>query len=76
MFDVDKFIQCVQDNPGLWEKTNKEYMDKNAKERQWHCVGRLMYEKWEEMSEKERRKQGKQKNYLKYFILQLLCTNN
>ena len=29
MFDVDIFIQSVQERPALWEKSSKDYLDKH-----------------------------------------------
>lgn len=58
MFDTDKFIQCVQECPAIWEKASKEYSDRNEKEKSWRSVGEAMFE-WETMTEAEKQEQGK-----------------
>ena len=59
MFDIDIFIQCVQDKPALWKKSVKEYADKNAREKSWHEIGEVMHEKWLDLEPAEREKKGK-----------------
>ncbi|KAG0721019.1 hypothetical protein GWK47_047309 [Chionoecetes opilio] len=49
MFDVDLFIQCIQERPALWEKSAKEYSDKNCKEKSWDDIGEIVYEDWPDL---------------------------
>ena len=67
MFDVDLFIQCINTRPALWEKSAKEYSDKNCKEKSWVEIVEIMYEKWLDMKSTERDEKGKIK-YFCYFL--------
>ena len=58
MWDIDLFIQCVNARPALWEKSAKEYSDKNCKEKSWSEIGGIMYEKWADMEAAERYEKG------------------
>ncbi|XP_050706892.1 uncharacterized protein LOC126992277 [Eriocheir sinensis] len=49
MFDIDLFIQCVQERPALWEKSAKDYSDKNKKEKAWLEIGEIMYSDWHDL---------------------------
>lgn len=60
MFDVDKFIQCVRENPAIWDKGSKHYSDRNLKERSWYIVGESMFDAWEELPDLERQEQVKE----------------
>lgn len=33
VFDIDKFISCIQNNPSIWEFGSKDYMDRNIKQK-------------------------------------------
>lgn len=59
MFDVDKFILCVQENSAIWSVGSDEYNDRTMKELSWDIIGRHMYDKWIKMTDDERREQGK-----------------
>ncbi|XP_076034828.1 uncharacterized protein LOC143021305 [Oratosquilla oratoria] len=54
MFDVDLFIQCVQERPALWEKSAREYTDKIFKEKSWCEIGEIMYKEWLGLESSER----------------------
>ncbi|KAK0157061.1 hypothetical protein PV328_011945, partial [Microctonus aethiopoides] len=54
MFDTDKFITCIQEKPALWDKSAKEYSDKNAREKAWIEVGENFHEDWAELEAKEK----------------------
>lgn len=58
MFDVDKFIQIVEENPAIWEKGTKEYSDRNLREKSWNVVGENMFSNWSDMTYEERSDQG------------------
>lgn len=59
MFDTDKLIQTIEENPPIWEKGTKEYSDRGAKEKCWFNVGAGMFENWEEMTDADKQSQGK-----------------
>lgn len=59
MFDVDLFIECVHAKPALWEKSKKEYSDKNCREKAWVEIGETMYENWVELDSTERDEKGR-----------------
>ncbi|KAG5892664.1 hypothetical protein JTB14_025458 [Gonioctena quinquepunctata] len=59
IFDTDKFIQTVEENPPIWEKGTKEYSDRGAKEKCWFNVGAGMFENWEEMTDADKQSQLK-----------------
>lgn len=59
MFDVDKFIESVQERPALWEKGSKEYSDKTIREKNWYEIGEIMCSDWIEMVNSERQEKGK-----------------
>ena len=59
MFDTDLFIQCVQERPALWEKSAKDYSDKNKREKAWMEIGAVMYKDWSDLKSQEREKKGK-----------------
>ncbi|XP_050296320.1 uncharacterized protein LOC126736135 [Anthonomus grandis grandis] len=56
MFDTDKFIISIQDQPVLWDKATKEYSNKDSREKAWVSCGAVMYENWEVMTAEERNK--------------------
>lgn len=35
IFDIQKFMDCIYNMPALWDKTTKEYADKNCREISW-----------------------------------------
>ena len=59
MFDVNLFIQCVQERLALWEKSCKDYAYKHKKEKAWIEIGEIMYQDWEIAEIVEREKRGK-----------------
>ena len=59
MFDTDLFIQCIQERPALWEKSAKDYSDKNKREKAWMKITAKMYNDWADLESQEREKKGK-----------------
>ena len=51
MFDTDKFIQFIQEQPSLWEKGCAEYMNRNMREKSWLIVGENMFSSWQEITD-------------------------
>jgi len=49
VFDTDKFISCIQNNPPIWEVGSKYYMDRNIKQKCWNTIGEYMFENWSEL---------------------------
>ncbi|KAE9541152.1 hypothetical protein AGLY_004397 [Aphis glycines] len=67
VFDTDKFISCIQNNPSIWEIGSKDYMDRNIKQQSWNTIGEYMFENWSEL--KERAKQNKESlSFLQHVI--------
>ena len=62
-YDVDKFIECVEEYPCLWDKNLPVYMDRNCKQRAWDNVGMQMIDKWAELTMAEKR------NICKYILI-------
>lgn len=58
MFDIDKFIQLVEEKPALWEKSAKEYSDKNCRNQSWTEIGEMFFEDWPTLTAAERNGKG------------------
>lgn len=59
MFDIDKFIQCIQTNNSIWEMGSKEYSDKHLKLKSWMDIGSSMYLDWNELEKNGKDERGK-----------------
>lgn len=59
MFHVDKFILHVQENSAIWLVGSNEYNDRALKDLSWNNIGNHMCDKWNKMTDTERRDQGK-----------------
>ncbi|KAJ8871081.1 hypothetical protein PR048_027385 [Dryococelus australis] len=49
MFDIDKLIDHIHEKSALWDKSVKEYSDKQCRERHGSELGENMYEDWLEL---------------------------
>ena len=68
MFDTDIFIQCVQERPALWEKSSKDYFDKNKKEKAWLEIVEIVFEKnWLDMDTREKDMKGMFYSFFIYY---------
>ncbi|KAK9880750.1 hypothetical protein WA026_013073 [Henosepilachna vigintioctopunctata] len=46
MFDVEKFIKCIQCRPALWDKSVEEYANKNSRDKLWSEIGEINFDNW------------------------------
>lgn len=60
MFDKEKFIQCIEEHPSIWNKNYKGYNDRKIRENSWYAVGEVMFDQWDEMLDDERQEQVKE----------------
>jgi len=58
VFDKDKFISCIQNNPSIWEIGSKYYMDRDIKQQSWNTIGEYMFENWSELEKREKQNKG------------------
>lgn len=74
MFDTELFINEVSIRPPLWNMTLKEYSDRDRKCKLWIEVGSIMVEKWAELSDQEKNKEGKffSKLYFYHVIVDII----
>lgn len=74
VFDTDKFISCIQNNPSIWEIGSKDYMDKHIKQKSWNTIGEYMFEDWSELEEHAKESKGKESKLYLYLLycIQLL----
>lgn len=71
VFDTEKFISCIQNNPSIWELESKNYMDRNIKEKSWNTIGEYLFENWTEKSNAEKKTQVS-RNLVYYLIIIIL----
>jgi len=74
MFDVDKFIQCVQNQNAIWEMGAKDYSDRNKKTQSWMNIGCSMYTDWDELENAEKDERGKKIH--NYYLNNKFTVNN
>jgi len=72
VFDTDKFISCIQNNPSIWEIGSKDYMDKHIRQKSWNTIGEYMFEDWSELEEHAKESKGKYSKL--YFLFIILFT--
>lgn len=56
--DVDVFISEVSIRPPLWDISLKEYSNRDVKTKLWIEVAKIVIEKWEELTNEEKNKEG------------------
>lgn len=58
MFDIEKFIACVHDNPALWDTSLEEYSIRNERIRCWYNIGEVMFVDWLQVDSNEKDNRG------------------
>lgn len=58
-FDPIDLIEAIERRPCLWDKNNKDYKDKAARETAWRDVCRALDEDFDSMGNGEKRTFGK-----------------
>ncbi|RXG51670.1 hypothetical protein Avbf_07392 [Armadillidium vulgare] len=75
MFDVDKFIIFVEQNPPIWDRRTKDYTDRVLRDKCWYLVGENMFDGWMVLTDEAKQEQVKEMkkkwrhirdSYLKY----------
>jgi hypothetical protein len=59
MLDIDLLIQLVHNYPAIWEKSLKEYSDRNKREKSWVNVAKGLNAEWSDCSDTEKHNEGK-----------------
>lgn len=54
MFDTEKFIIQVEQQPCLWNLSEKSYSDKFLKQKAWQEIAEKMYEDWNNLTNKNK----------------------
>lgn len=55
---TERFIQCVEMRPALYDKSLKEYSDRHVNKEKWAEVCQEMVENWSELTSKEKTIKG------------------
>lgn len=71
--DTDKIIMCVQKKPELWDKSTKQYGEKNSREKACINVGGSFYQVCEQLHVNER--EEKDKILFSYIYIFLFLVN-
>lgn len=58
-FDNEKFISLVEPNSCLWDTSDKDYFDRNKKQRCWVEIAKEMCDNFEEMTSVQQNDYGK-----------------
>lgn len=69
MFDIEKFIDAIEERPALYNLANNDYHNRDLKIRLWEEIGEIMYLDWAKLNNKEKNERGKLKcNNVLYFM--------
>ncbi|XP_071056418.1 uncharacterized protein [Onthophagus taurus] len=59
MFDIEKFIDAIEERPALYNLANNDYHNRDLKIRLWEEIGEIMYLDWAKLNNKEKNERGK-----------------
>lgn len=57
--DMEKLIMFVEERPLLWDKSLKEYKDRNKNREAWREICQAIFPEFEEKSASEKKQLGK-----------------